>query len=117
RHLPLLRRIAVPGIATGWLTGAALALQHVGAVDLAPEAVLSGLHFYTGIFAGVGYAALFGLIAHRITARGARELPPVRALVALGRRSLSGYLAQSLVFGPFLRSEEHTSELQSRENL
>ncbi|GAA1079343.1 DUF418 domain-containing protein [Nocardiopsis composta] len=102
RHLPLLRRIAVPGIATGWLTGAALALQHVGAVDLAPEAVLSGLHFYTGIFAGVGYAALFGLIAHRITARGARELPPVRALVALGRRSLSGYLAQSLVFGPFL---------------
>src|SRR5690606_5261578 len=71
RRLPLLRRIAGPGSATGWLTGAALALQHVGAVDLAPEAVLSGLHFSTGIFAGVGYAALFGLIAHRITARGA----------------------------------------------
>ncbi|MFW5417752.1 DUF418 domain-containing protein [Nocardiopsis sp. CNT-189] len=102
RHLRLLRRVAVPGIAAGWTTGAALALQHTGVLDVAPEAALSGLHFYTGIFTGVGYAALFGLIAHRITARGARDLPPVRALAALGRRSLSGYLAQSLVFAPLL---------------
>ncbi|TDD14383.1 DUF418 domain-containing protein [Nonomuraea diastatica] len=102
RHLPLLRRVAVLGIAAGWLTGAALALQHVGVLGLPSAAALSALHFYTGIFAGVGYAALFGLIAHRITARGTRELLPVRALVALGRRSLSGYLTQSLVFGPFL---------------
>ncbi|PSK93779.1 putative membrane protein YeiB [Murinocardiopsis flavida] len=102
RHLPLLRRVAVAGISIGWASGAVLALQHVGAVDIGYEAVLTTVHFYTGIFTGVGYAALFGLIAHRIGTRGARGLLPVRALVALGRRSLSGYLAQSLVFAPFL---------------
>lgn len=102
RHLPLLRRVAVLGVSTGWITGAVLALQHVGAVDFVSEAALSPLHFYTGIFAGVGYAALFGLIAHRIATRGKRDLLPVRALASLGRRSLSGYLAQSLVFAPLL---------------
>ncbi|MGP3929329.1 DUF418 domain-containing protein [Nonomuraea sp. KM88] len=102
RHLPLLRRVAVLGISAGWLTGAALALRHVGVLGLPSGAALSAPHFYTGIFTGVGYAALFGLVVHRIAARGTREPLPVRALVALGRRSLSGYLAQSLVFGPFL---------------
>lgn len=64
-----------------------------------PSAFLS-LHLFTGIFAGVGAAAVFGLIAHRIS--GAAPPLYVRALVALGRRSLSGYLAQSLVFVPVL---------------
>lgn len=102
RHLPLLRRVAVSGIATGWITGAALALQHLDVLGQGTLAAVNGLHFYTGIFAGVGYAAFFGLLAHRITVRGRRDLLPVRALVALGRRSLSGYLAQSLVFPPLL---------------
>ncbi|TDQ47237.1 DUF418 domain-containing protein [Actinorugispora endophytica] len=102
RHLPLLRRVAAVGIPVGWAAGAVLALQHVGAVDTGYETVLSTAHFFTGIFTGVGYAALFGLVAHRITTRGARDSLPVRGLVALGRRSLSGYLAQSLVFAPFL---------------
>ncbi len=102
RHLPLLRWVAAVGISVGWAAGAALALQHVGAVDLGNAAVLSSVHFYTGIFTGVGYAALFGLIAHRITLRGTRNSLPVRGLAALGRRSLSGYLAQSVLFAPFL---------------
>ena len=102
RHLPLLRRVAVFGIAAGWITGAALTLQHLDVLGPGTLAAVNGLHFYTGIFAGVGYAAFFGLLAHRITARGRRDLLPVRALVALGRRSLSGYLAQSLVFPPLL---------------
>ncbi|MFD6099334.1 DUF418 domain-containing protein [Nocardiopsis flavescens] len=102
RHLPLLRRVAFWGIAAGWTAGAVLALQHVGVLGQGYMAATSGVHFYTGIFTGVGYAALFGLIAHRIAARGTRDRLPVRALVALGRRSLSGYLAQSLVFAPFL---------------
>ncbi|MEV0618373.1 DUF418 domain-containing protein [Nonomuraea sp. NPDC050404] len=102
RHLPLLRRIAVLGISAGWIAGAVLGLRHVGVLGSPFATTLSALHFYTGVFAGVGYAALFGLIAHRITTRGSQDLLPVRALAALGRRSLSGYLSQSLVWGPFL---------------
>lgn len=102
RHLSLLRRTAFVGILLGWTTGVAAALGHLGLLEAVPESALGGAHFYTGIFAGVGYAALFGLIAHRLDTRRARESLPVRAMVALGRRSLSGYLAQSLVFAPFL---------------
>ncbi|MFL1430025.1 MULTISPECIES: DUF418 domain-containing protein [unclassified Nocardiopsis] len=102
RHLPLLRRAAFWGIAAGWAVGAVFALQHVGVLGPEHMGAVASAHFFTGIFTGVGYAALFGLIAHRVTARGTRDRLPVRALVALGRRSLSGYLAQSLGFIPFL---------------
>lgn len=102
RHLPLLRRTAFFGIAAGWAAGVPLALHHVGVLGLPNLAVFGTVHFFAGIPAGVGYAALFGLVAHRITARGASPARPVRALVALGRRSLSGYLAQSAVFVPLL---------------
>ncbi|WP_150254479.1 DUF418 domain-containing protein [Nocardiopsis deserti] len=102
RHLGLLRRVAVLGIAVGWAAGAVLGLQHVGVLDAAHISAVASVHFYTGIFTGVGYAALFGLLAHRLSARGTQRSLPVRALVSLGRRSLSGYLAQSVVFAPFL---------------
>src|SRR5699024_3470958 len=102
RHLPLLRRVAVSGIAAGWITGAALALQHLEALGPDTLAAVNGLHFYTAIFAGVGYAAFFGLFAPRVAVRGRRALLSVRAVVALGRRSLGGYLAQSLVSPPSL---------------
>ncbi|MFJ9556250.1 DUF418 domain-containing protein [Nocardiopsis sp. NPDC101807] len=102
RHLPLLRRVAVLGISVGWIPGLVLGLQHVGVLDPVYAPAVASVHFYTGIFTGVGYAALFGLIAHRLSARRTRPSLPVEALVALGRRSLSGYLAQSLVFAPFL---------------
>lgn len=102
RHLVLLRRLAVWGIAAGWASGAVLALQHTTPVEFAPTPALTGLHFFAGIFAGVGYAALFGLLAHRLSGRAAAAARPVQWLAALGRRSMSGYLAQSLVWGPVL---------------
>lgn len=102
RHLVLLHRLALWGIAAGWTTGAALALAHTGVVDIAAVTVLSTLHFFAGIFTGVGYAALFGLIAHRLSGRAAASGRPVRWIGALGRRSMSGYLAQSLAWGPVL---------------
>lgn len=102
RHLVLLRRLALWGIAAGWTTGAALALAHTGVVDIAAVTVLSTLHFFAGIFTGVGYAALFGLIAHRLSGRAAASGRPVRWIGALGRRSMSGYLVQSLAWGPVL---------------
>lgn len=102
RHLPLLRRTAVVGIAIGWAFGLLQALVHVGALTFPAPAGLVDLHLYTGVFAGVGYAALFALLAHRITSRGTTPPLPVRAVVALGRRSMSGYIAQSLVWTPVL---------------
>jgi uncharacterized membrane protein YeiB len=102
RHLPLLRRTAVLGLAVGWGAGTVQALLHLGVLVVPNPSAFVSLHLYTGIFAGVGVAALFGLIAHRVGARGATPPLPARALVALGRRSLSGYLAQSLIFAPVL---------------
>ncbi len=102
RHLVLLRRLALWGIAAGWTTGAVLALQHTGVTEFAPASALTGLHFYAGIFTGVGYAALFGLLAHRLSGRAAATSRPVRWLGALGRRSMSGYMAQSVVWGPVM---------------
>src|SRR5690606_40339918 len=89
---------------------------------------------YTTLFRSLGYAALFVLAFQRpVPGRWlGRHLAPI------GRMALSNYLAQTLVaialfygvgfgIGPrygqagvlaaWLRSEEHTSELQSRENL
>jgi uncharacterized protein len=100
RHIPLLRRTAVVGLALGWGLGSLQALLHLGVLVVPNPSAFVSLHLFTGIFAGVGVAAAFGLIAHRISS-GTPPLP-VRALVALGRRSLSGYLAQSLIFVPVL---------------
>lgn len=100
RHLPLLRRTAVLGLALGWGLGSVQALLHLGVLVVPNPSAFLSLHLFTGIFAGIGVAAVFGLVAHRIS--GATPPLPVRALVALGRRSLSGYLAQSLLFVPML---------------
>jgi uncharacterized membrane protein YeiB len=102
RHLVLLRRLAVWGIFAGWASGAVLALRHIGVIDVGPVSALTAVHFFAGVFTGVGYAALFGLLAHRAQGRAAATARPVRWLAALGRRSMSGYLAQSLVWGPVL---------------
>ncbi|MDE3720564.1 DUF418 domain-containing protein [Nocardiopsis sp. N85] len=102
RHLVLLRRLALWGVAVGWTTGAALALQHTGVVDIAPDLALVNLHLLAGILTGVGYAGIFGLIAHRLSGRAAASAGPVHWIAALGRRSMSGYLAQSLAWGPLL---------------
>ncbi|WP_226831939.1 DUF418 domain-containing protein [Brachybacterium sp. FME24] len=102
RHLSLLRWVAGTGIGAGWFVGGVQAFAHIGVLEPRTAAVIAPLHFFVGIFAGVGYAALFGLIAHRLRNHPARRSLPVRGLTALGRRSLSGYLAQSLVYGPLL---------------
>ncbi|PDP85008.1 hypothetical protein CQJ94_24870 [Glycomyces fuscus] len=102
RHLVPLRRLALWGIAAGWSTGAVVALQHTTSLEFGPVPVLTGVHFFAGIFTGVGYAALFGLLAHRLGERATATARPVRWIGALGRRSMSGYLAQSLVWGPVL---------------
>lgn len=104
RHLRLLRSTAVLGITIGWAGALPLALAHVGAIAVPSEAVTEGgvlrlLAEVTGVPCGVGYVAVFGLVAHRLAGRRHRRQPTV---TALGKRSLSGYLAHSVIFAPVL---------------
>ncbi|WP_392507936.1 DUF418 domain-containing protein [Naumannella halotolerans] len=99
-HLPLLRRLAVTGIGVSLLGSIPAAYLHLTAPPI-NEWTFAIAAMYTGVFGGVGYAALFGLLAVRLQRTG-RTPVPVVALAALGRRSLSGYLAQSVLFIPLL---------------
>ncbi|MDT0322153.1 DUF418 domain-containing protein [Streptomyces millisiae] len=103
RHLRLLRWTAVVGITVGWLGGLPAALAHVGALRVPADAVseagaLRLISEATGPFAGLGYVAVFALLAGRPRRPGRAT----RAVAALGSRSLSGYLAHSLLFAPLL---------------
>lgn len=119
RHRRALRRVAVAGIGAGIVGGLPLGLVAAG-VWTPPEPValaVGVVHAVTGYAAGAGYAALAGLVVARwsrsadaapagpgATCRAPGGAGPepggrtARALVALGRRSLSGYLAQSVAF-------------------
>lgn len=99
-HRTTLVRIAVAGILVGWAGGALAAAQHAGAL-FAPELswATMGLSSLAGVAGGVGYAALFGLIAAAI---GERRGPVSGAIAAVGKRSLSSYLLQSVLFAPLL---------------
>ncbi|MCO1655962.1 DUF418 domain-containing protein [Pseudonocardia humida] len=101
-HRPLLVRLAVGGLGAAVLGGLPLALI-AGGVWAAPFAVTAAagaLHALTGYAGGLGYAALFGLLA---LGRAGRDPGVVaRAVRACGQRSLSCYLAQSVVFAALL---------------
>ncbi|GAA4681165.1 DUF418 domain-containing protein [Pseudonocardia yuanmonensis] len=94
RHRRLLVRAAVGGLVVAVLAGLPLAMAAAGwwRPSVAVSALLGLLHAVGGLAGGVGYAALFGLLATRSAG------PVPRALVATGRRSLTFYLAQSVVF-------------------
>ncbi|MEU3169041.1 DUF418 domain-containing protein [Streptosporangium sp. NPDC006930] len=102
-HLSLLRRVAAVGIAIGWLGGLPHAAAVMGVLRIPEESmfVFEMSQTVTGLPAGLGYAAAFGLVGHRL---GRRRRPGLAstAVVALGRRSLSAYLAQSLLCAPVL---------------
>lgn len=104
RHVRRLRTGAAAGLAVGALGAQPFALMAVQAwpdPSLAMTLVAAVLHSVSGYAAGLGYACLGGLAAVRLrTGRG----PVVAALVATGQRSLSCYLAQSVVFVGLLAS-------------
>ncbi|CAL9376081.1 hypothetical protein SUDANB140_00953 [Streptomyces sp. enrichment culture] len=108
RYRTLLRVTASLGIGAAVLGAqpASLMLSGVAAVPDGPTLELIGpLHDSTGILGGFGYAALVSLLAHRLGLRRRRG-PVVDAVAAVGQRSMTCYLAQSvvwaLVFTPFL---------------
>ncbi|WP_150254780.1 DUF418 domain-containing protein [Nocardiopsis deserti] len=103
-HLGLLRWTAALGIGVGWLGGLPLALAQIGVWDLSPAqaGMLTMPHMVTGLACGLGYVALIALAAHRIQGRGRAPGAVVGALSATGKRSLSAYLAQSVLCAPVL---------------
>ncbi|MCK0118563.1 DUF418 domain-containing protein [Isoptericola sp. S6320L] len=99
-HRRALTRTAVVGIAVGWLGAVPSLLVHLGTWDV-PEWTPVVLHLVTGLFAALGYAALFALLALRVTTEGTPG-HVVGALTAVGQRSLTSYLLQSVIFAPLL---------------
>ncbi|MFJ4686827.1 DUF418 domain-containing protein [Streptomyces sp. NPDC088789] len=108
RHLCLLRRTAVIGIAVGWLGALPAALAHIGVLDVPADmqsesGVLTTLRDVTGNAAGIGYVAALTLLAHWWSGRTRRRgATAVTAVASVGKRSMSCYLAHSLLFAPLL---------------
>lgn len=97
RHLPLLRRTALYGMAIGIAGGLPLMLvdTQLRHPDQAAAIGFYALHSVAGIASGLGYAALIALIASR---PGRTQGPIANALAACGQRSLTCYLLQSVAF-------------------
>jgi uncharacterized protein len=103
RHRVLLSVVAVVGIGAAVAGGLPLALTVAGVLPAGADlALLTSLHDSTGYLGGPGYAAALALLAARI---GQRRGPVTCAVTAVGQRSLTCYLAQSvvwtLVFAPY----------------
>ncbi|MGC4815168.1 DUF418 domain-containing protein [Micromonospora sp. DT228] len=96
RHRTLLTWTAVLGLGVAIAGGLPAALVGAGwlHVDESAAGLTLLLHGASGMFAGPGYVAVFGLLAIRATRSGR----VVGALSALGQRSLSGYLFQSVAW-------------------
>lgn len=103
RHRALLVRTAVIGLGTAVAVGLPDALM---AAHLVPEAppltagLLAVAHDLGGWPGGLGWAAVLALVAWRLEDRRSedRHGPLVRAVAAVGERSLTCYLTQSVVF-------------------
>lgn len=102
RHPRLARWLAWGGIALGILGALPFAVGLAVGYEAGPEWLAwSLLHSYTGVAAGIGYAVLIALLVagaqrRRLADPQAHPGLVIWSLSALGRRSLSGYIAQTL---------------------
>jgi uncharacterized protein len=98
RHVRLLRWTAATGLGIAAAGGLPLALVSANLLHVndSTASIVSMLYGASGMFAGPGYVALFGLLALKLSRR--TPGPVTGALCALGRRSLSGYLFQSVAW-------------------
>ncbi|TQL04635.1 DUF418 domain-containing protein [Cellulomonas sp. SLBN-39] len=99
-HLPLLRRWAVGGLSVSVVGAVPLATAVAGLWEPSALGVVvpAALHMVTGAVGGIAFAALVGWVvgAHGTTLA---TLGPVgRALRAVGTRSLTCYLLQTVLF-------------------
>lgn len=93
--------VAVWGISVGAVVAAPVALSYLDAMTV-PDPLMWGMMMLSsiaGVAGGIGYAALFGLLGQRLQGR---EGAVSRAIAAVGKRSLSSYLLQSMIFAPLL---------------
>ena len=103
-HARLVRVVAFGGVALGLLGGAPFAWAFLAGAQPDWSWLAWGLlHGLTGLAAGPAYACAIALVVaraerRRLTDPAAVPGPVARALAALGRRSLSGYVAQSVCF-------------------
>ncbi|MEV6284669.1 DUF418 domain-containing protein [Kribbella sp. NPDC051770] len=99
QHKTLLTRVAVLGLSITVLGGLPLGLVGAGWLHVDSSAVSSFefLAQISGQFGGPGYVALFGLIVAKLLRRPQLGRP-LTAISALGQRSLSGYLFQSVAW-------------------
>ncbi|MEU4293400.1 DUF418 domain-containing protein [Kribbella sp. NPDC026596] len=103
-HRTLLTTTAIVGLTVAVVGALPVSLVVGGMIDQPSDhalRILGPLHDAAGVFGGFGYAALIVLIAHRLSDR-----PITRAIAAVGQRSLTCYLSQSVVwavvFTPYL---------------
>ncbi|MBB5157007.1 DUF418 domain-containing protein [Saccharopolyspora phatthalungensis] len=97
RYQRCLRGVAVLGVGAAVAGGLPMALMasEVWTEPTPVANIVAGvLHAVTGYAGGVGYAALAGLIAIRLSVR---QGPVVRAMKACGQRSMTCYLGQSVL--------------------
>jgi uncharacterized protein len=98
-HATLLRRVAIGGLGIAVVGALPYALVAAGAlhVDTGTVESMARVHAVTGEYGGPGYVALFALLAGRFS-RAGRVPTALAPVIALGQRSLSGYLLQSMAW-------------------
>jgi uncharacterized membrane protein YeiB len=101
-HLRRLKLVFLTGMAVNVASSLPVALIALGVWDPATgtHAVAIGLTFLGGMYAGIGYICGFALLAHKLRGHGRRGVPG--ALAAVGERSLTCYLLQSIIMAPLL---------------
>ena len=101
-HRRLLRRGAVAGLGIAVVGGLPMGLVSGGflQVDEATAVPVKLLYEASGFVGGIGYLCLFGLLVLALSKARISpwENPIVGAIAALGQRSLSGYLFQTLAW-------------------
>ncbi|MBS2939901.1 DUF418 domain-containing protein [Nocardioides sp. J2M5] len=92
--------VGLAGVAIAVAGAQPLALLHLGGPLPGDAALrdLAALHDASGVFGGFGYAALLAALALRLECTGRAEGRVVLALQAVGQRSMTCYLAQSVVW-------------------
>lgn len=101
-HLPALRKVFVSGMVVNLVSALPVSLVGLGVWEPPTVLFVSSLYLTLvgGMYAGLGYICGFALLAHRWRAKGRRGLPG--ALAAVGERSLTSYLLQSVIMAPLL---------------
>ncbi|GAB3237375.1 DUF418 domain-containing protein [Glycomyces halotolerans] len=101
-HLPQLRRVFSSGMGVGVASALPISLIALGAWEPSSGVHVAalGATLLGGMYAGLGYICGFALLAHRWRSRGRRGVPG--ALAAVGERSLTSYLCQSVIMAPLL---------------